>query len=109
MLQANIPTKFPIPWANAAGPSFIRTIPQNSQIGIQDGAASLTDGFPPLNFTAVQAGGKPPFGQDFNGILKQITQWLQWEQAGGPAPYDAAFATAIGGYPRGAVIANATF
>jgi len=62
MLSTSIPPKFPIPFANAAGPSFIRPIPTASQIGIQDGAASLTDGFPPDCFTPVVAGGTPPFG-----------------------------------------------
>lgn len=106
MLAASIPTKFPIPWANGAGGSFVRAIPTASQIGIQPGYASLTDGFVPLNFTPIAAGGIPPFGQDFNGILKQITQWSQWAQAGGPIKYDGTFAAAISGYPRGAVIGS---
>jgi hypothetical protein len=64
----------------------------------------LTDGFPPNAFVAVAAGGAPPWGQDFNGILRQITQWNQWQQAGAPIVYDAAFQTSIGGYPMGAVV-----
>lgn len=107
MLASGIPAKFNIPWANGAGGSFIRPIPQASQIGVQDGAASLTDGFPPLNFVPVASGGVPPFGQDFNGILKQITQWAQWYSAGGPIVWDSAFSSAVGGYPAGALVASA--
>ena len=100
MQASNIPVKFSIPWADTAGASYIRTIPQASQIGIQNGAASLTDGFPPWTMGANGF----PFGQDFNGILKQITQWLQWSQSGGPVQWDSAFSVSIGGYPAGALI-----
>jgi microcystin-dependent protein len=106
MLASGIPTKFPIPWANSAGsPTYVRAIPTASQIGIQNDAASLTDGFPPDCF----APGGAPFGADTNGILKQITQWNQWQQAGAAVPWDSAFSAAIGGYPAGAVVAALTF
>ena len=83
--SANVPPKFQIPWGNAAGaPSYIRPIPQSSQIGIQNCAASLTDGFPPLTFIAQSAGGCPPFGQDFNGILQQLSKWSRWNGMGTP-------------------------
>src|SRR6266849_7897765 len=100
MLSASIPTKFPIPWANSAVAPFIRPIPVASQIGIQAGAASLTDGYPPVTFSPIGAGGTPAFGEDFNGILQQLSQWAQWLGSGMFAqPYDVAYATAIGGYP----------
>jgi hypothetical protein len=104
MDAASVPPKFPIPWGQSAGGGYIRSIPQNSQIGIVNCAASLTDGFPPLTFTPSVAGGCPPFGQDMNGILKQITQWSRWNQAGGPVFWDSAFSTSIGGYPKGSVV-----
>jgi Chaperone of endosialidase len=106
--QSAVPTKFNIPWGNGAAVPYIRTIPQASQIGIQNCAASLTDGFPPLTFTPSNSGGCPPFGADFNGILKQITQWQQWQAAGGPILYDAGFQSAIGGYPKSSQLTNAT-
>jgi hypothetical protein len=108
MQQSQAPDKFLIPFANGAGQSYIRAIPQGSQIGINPGAASLQDGFPPLNFTPVQSGGVPPFGQDMNGILRQITQWSRWQAAGGLVLWDSAFVTAIGGYPRGALLSSTT-
>lgn len=107
MQASQIPTKFNIPFANSAGPSYIRTIPVASQILITPGAASLTDGFPPLTFVPVGSGGVPPFGQDFNGLLNQMTAWTQWGNAGAMTKWDSAFSTAIGGYPAGAFILNA--
>lgn len=107
--DASIPTKFPIPWGQSAGGAYIRNIPEASQIGITNGAASLTTGFPPLTFLPVGAGGVPPFGQDFNGILKQITQWSRWQAAGGPVFYDSSFSTSISGYPKGALLAATSF
>jgi hypothetical protein len=104
MLASQVPASFPIPFANAAGAGFIRSIPQASQIGVQNGAASLTDGFPPLTFLAMTAGGVPPFGQDMNGLLNQISAGVQWQQVGGNPTYNASFAVAIGGYPNGAVL-----
>lgn len=108
MLLSSIPAKFPIPFANSAGPSFIRAIPTASQIGIIGGAASLTDGFPPLNFTPIASGGIPPWGSDMNGILNRITAWDQWYEAGGPILYDATFQSQIGGYPNGAIVGSLT-
>lgn len=108
MQISNVPSRFAIPFANSAGSGYIRPIPQASQIGLTNGAASLTDGFPPLTFLPVGAGGVPPFGQDFNGILYQITQWSQWQAAGNPVPYDSGFSASIGGYPTGALITGST-
>lgn len=108
MKIADVPSKFNIPWADAAGSTYVNTIPEASQIGIKNGAASLHDGFPPLNFLPVGSGGVPPFGADFNGILRQITQWNQWQGAGGLTEFDSAFSTAIGGYPKGAIVLSAS-
>ena len=106
MLASNIPANFNIPFANGAGAGFIRTVPQASQIGISPGAASLQDGFPPLNFTPIATGGIPPAGQDMNGVLNAITKSLQWLQAGGLPVYNAALSASIGGYPNGAILVN---
>lgn len=103
-----MPPKFNIPFGADAGSGFIRPIPEASQIGINEGYASLTDGFPPLNATPKDAGGIPPFIQDMNGIINQITEWLRWSAAGGGAVYDPAYQAAIGGYPLGAIVRSAT-
>lgn len=106
MQFSSLPTKFQIPFANSAANTNV--IPQASQIGITLGAASLTDGFPPTCFLPVGAGGVPPWGRDFNGLLNQITQWTQWQNAGGMTIYDSTFSTAISGYPNHAILASGT-
>jgi len=108
MKSTDIPSLFTIPWANSAGGTYVQTIPSDSQIGVTDGRASLHDGFPPLTFISELSGGVKPFGKDFNGILKWITQAEQWSQAGGPAIYSGTLSTAVGGYPKNAVVASAT-
>lgn len=106
-MRANaIPAKFPIPFADQAGASYVRDIPEASQISTHPGWASLTDGFPPLTMVPEASGGVPPFGQDFNGILRQTTSWARWASAGGPIVWDSDFSAAIGGYPNGAVAAS---
>ena len=108
MDASDIPTKIQLPFAAGAGGSYIRAVPVASQIGIQDGAASYTDGFPPLNFTDPAFGGVDPFGADMNGVLNAISALAMWFSAGGPIPWDSAFSTAIGGYPRGAIVQSVT-
>ncbi|OXI70114.1 hypothetical protein CFB81_16380 [Burkholderia sp. AU28863] len=85
------------------------TIPEASQIGITPGAASLNDGFPPLTFTPIAAGGVPPSGGDFNGVLNLITQSIRWAHAGGRYAFSSTFAADVnvGGYPAGAVLMSA--
>jgi hypothetical protein len=109
MQDSQIPAKFPIPFANSASSSYKRAIPTASQIGVQNGAASLTDGFPPNCFIPIAAGGSWPFGMDVNGILNQSTAWHQWIQAGAPIFYDSTFQSAIGGYPFGAIVASVAY
>lgn len=104
MKQSDIPTRFNIPFANAAGGGFTRPIPEASQVGITDGAASLTTGFPPLNFLALDSGGVPPSGQDFNGILNQISAWSRFQSAGAPAKWNGTWSAAVGGYPQGSQV-----
>lgn len=106
MQAAEIPDKFPVAFASSAESGDIRPIPETTA---DPTAASLVGGFPPDTFTAIGAGGSPPDGRDFNGLLLQITQWNQWQQAGAPVGYDSTFSTSIGGYPKGAVLSSATF
>ncbi len=108
MKASSIPAKFAIPFANSAGAGFSNPIPQASQIGIVGGAASLVDGFPPITFLPVGAGGIPPWGRDFNGLLNQSTAWNRWAAAGGLPKFDSSFSTAIGGYPFGSILSAAS-
>ncbi|WP_156525717.1 hypothetical protein [Achromobacter ruhlandii] len=104
MQASNSPRKSGVPFANSGTKN---TIPVASQIGVTPGAASFTDGFPPLTMTPLAAGGVPPYGADFNGILNFLSDATRWAQAGGGYTYDAAFSAAIGGYPNGAILARA--
>lgn len=81
-------------------------IPQ-TQAAAGDGTASMALGFPPETFVARAAGGVPPRGADMNGFLNRLSQAVQLLQAGYLGPFDADFATGIGGYPAGAIVAGA--
>ena len=108
MQITDIPAKTPVVFASSAGADYIRNIPNASQIGITDGRASYTDGFPPLCFIEEEAGGFPPDGRDFNGLLNDLSGWVQWQQAGGPVNWDSSFSASIGGYPSGALVGGTT-
>lgn len=93
------PSKILTPWA-ASG--LKNAIPATANP--VTGNAGYDQGFPAINMTPKEAGGRPPFGQDFNGILFAVTEALRYMQAGGTPTYSAALSTAIGGYPKGAIL-----
>lgn len=95
------PGKLLTPWA-ASG--LKNEIPQAASS--VTGRAGFDQGFPAINMTPKEEGGIPPFGQDFNGIFYEITKILQYMQAGGQPKFDADFASAIGGYPAGAILSS---
>lgn len=99
---ANIPSFTAVPFASGATGSYRNTVPQSASS--TPGAASYETGFVPANFEPIASGGIPPFGGDFNGVFFDITTRMQYEQAGGNYPFNAAFSTAIGGYPKGAIV-----
>lgn len=98
-MPLSAPTQIVTPWATSG---LKNTIPQTANP--VTGNAGYDQGFTATNMTAKEAGGIPPFGQDFNGIFYDITQAIQFIEAGGSFPYSSAFATAIGGYPLGALV-----
>lgn len=109
MQLSDIPRRFAIPFASGAGADYVRDIPKDHVDATStDAPASLQDGFPPETFVAIAAGGIPPSGADFNGLLKQITAWNRWQAAGVPATFNAEFATLIGGYPKLTLLASTT-
>lgn len=103
MQSSSVPKRLPIPFANSGDK---QNIPDTSQVGIVDGRASYPDGFPALTRTPISAGGVPPFGTDMNGILFEISSTARWSAAGGTYKFDSSFSTAIGGYPKGAILGN---
>lgn len=68
--------------------------------------ASYQTGFPPICSLPLSAGGIPPEGDDFNGILFNVSAHTLWVNAGGQYRFDAAVSTFIGGYPTGMVLQN---
>jgi len=105
MLYTDIPARLVKAFAALATGTYVRSIPTTSG---DPNAASLDTGFPPNTFVDEGAGGVPPDGRDMNGILKAISAWSNWQAAGGPVFYDSAFSTAVGGYPKYAVLASTT-
>jgi hypothetical protein len=101
------PPRIEQPFAAEAGADYITNpFPVASQIAITPGAASLTDGFPPICFI-VGDGGIPPTGDDFNGILFLLSSWVAYLAAGQLPLYDATLQTAMGGYAIGARLQQA--
>jgi hypothetical protein len=102
MLLSGAPTKTTVPFANSGAKN---TIPVAASA--TPGLASYTTGFPALTMTPLSAGGIPPAGQDFNGILNAISQAVQYYSAGATFAYDSTFSSAVGGYPKGAIVQRA--
>ena len=93
------PAKIPRPFAETGIKNPIPPAANNTT-----GKAGFDKGFPERTMLPKASGGIPPSGMDFNGILYDITSAIRYMQAGGRPTYDAAFASAIGGYPSGAVL-----
>ena len=106
MQLSQVPVQIVKAWATSG--SKTNPIPVPSQISITPGAASWTDGFPPLCDTDASLGGMPPTMPDMNGGLYQMSAIDLWMCAGGGFPYNSAFQTAIGGYPMGARVLMAS-
>lgn len=68
------------------------------------GKAGFDVGFSSINMASEAAGGIPPWGQDFNGILFSITRAIQYIQSGALPTFSSDFSTAISGYKKGAVL-----
>lgn len=109
MQLSELPTRFAYAFAYAAATGYIRAIPEAHQTPTAtDAPANLYDGFQQLNFDDISAGGIPPAGRDFNGILNQITAAIRWLQGGGQAVYNSTFSTKVGGYPKGSVLLSSS-
>jgi len=104
MQLSDLPTWFAKRWGGDATSSYIRAVPATTA---DPNAASMSLGFPPNTFVAEGAGGSPPDGRDFNGILNFLSAWVQWFGAGAPVPYNPAVSS-NGGYPRGSVVLSAS-
>ena len=99
MQLSNAPAQIVEAWATGDS-SKTNPIPIPSQISVKPGAASWTDGFPPLCNTPLASGGIPPAKADMNGGLYQMSAVDMWMCAGAGFPYSPTFSSAVGGYPK---------
>ena len=102
MIISNLASRLLRPFANAGAKA---TIPVSQTDATR---ASYEQGFPALNMTPIAAGGVPPSGQDFNGVLYDLSNAALWQQAAGILPWDAGFAQSpvSGGYPKNALVVH---
>lgn len=66
--------------------------------------ASVAEGFPEITQKPIADGGIPPAGGDLNGMLNLLSQFYFFNQNGGRYTFDENVSTAIGGYPKNAVL-----
>lgn len=104
MQLADAPVKIVVPFAADGNKNII---PVPSQIPVTPGAASWTDGFPPITMVDPVDGGIGPSGFDFNGVFNALSALARWTNAGAGFTYDASFAATVGGYPVGARVLRA--
>ncbi len=97
------PKLLPKPWA---ADGLKNDIPVNRTVGLAQESASYADGFPSITMTPIALGGKPPSGKDMNGVLNEISAHVVYQNQGGRYRFDRDYCTAIGGYPKGAVLMN---
>lgn len=95
------PKLIPVPFANSG---IKDDIPKVKSTSMSDEKASWETGFPEATMLPVYAGGLPPDGKDFNGVLNQISENLVFQSKGGRYKFDPDFAISIGGYPKGATL-----
>lgn len=77
------PEVIPLPFAQNGQKN---TIPEQGG-ATTDSAASWSAGFPPITMINKQAGGKPPYGMDFNGIFNALSQHIFFSQSGCVYPW----------------------
>lgn len=79
-------------------------IPENYEASMDSNQATWEQGFGQITMLPVAAGGLPPKGQDFNGILNQISENIVYQSQGGRFKFSPEYAESIGGYPKGAIL-----
>lgn len=100
-MPADTPPVILTPFGHDADPAYIDLIPETT---VENDRASFELGFPPLTMQPIVSGGKPPFGQDVNGILFMLSSHTVYQESGQPYYYSSELATAIGGYAVGTLL-----
>lgn len=94
------------PFGENAPSNAIDDIPESRSPGDLLEKATWSEGFPGLTMIPLSAGGIPPRGQDFNGVLKAISEHVVFQGGGGQYAWRQEWVDANGGYPAGAVLAS---
>lgn len=79
-----------------------KNIPSQTATGTD--TSSIAEGFLPITSDPLSSGGVAPERIDFNGMFYLSTDQRVFLQDGGFITYDATVASAIGGYPEGAIL-----
>lgn len=80
------PDLIPMPFAENATPGTIEPIQATTPTVPQD--ATWSAGFPQVTMQPLAAGGIPPRGQNFNGVLNALSQHIFHMQGGGQYKWD---------------------
>lgn len=81
-----------------------KTAPMPETQPVTPNAASIQVGFPAITMENENAGGKPPLGQDMNGLFFLVSSHTLYVECGQTYKYNAPLATAIGGYLAGTIL-----
>lgn len=93
-----------IPFGKNATPGTIDTIPKTRGPGDDPQQATWDEGFPQVTMTPLAAGGIPPKGQDFNGVLNAISEHTVFTEHGGQFKWSSDYVAESGGYSIGDVV-----
>lgn len=92
-----------IPFCNTGNKNAIQL---TQQVGQDPEDATYQEGFPPVTMLNEDAGGLPPKGLDFNGIFYELSSPIAHYCRGDRIQFDATYASAIGGYAKGWIVAS---
>ena len=82
------------------------TIPSTNDQSL--GQMSQSTGFPAICSERIADGGKAPRRADFNGAFNMLSRYIFFNQNGGVETFRADVSTAIGGYPKDAILGYKT-
>lgn len=80
------------------------SIQKSRQTGQDPQDATWLTGWESITFTPIEAGGKPPKGQDFNGILNALSENNVFVQNGGRYKFSQDVIDNYGGYAKDAIV-----
>lgn len=92
-----------IPFVFAAN-GVKNVIQKTLQVGQDPQDATWENGWGSITFTPIENGGKPPKGQDFNGVLNAFGDHIVFNQNGNRYQWSQSVIDEFGGYNQGAIV-----